>query len=261
MIGVSHRLHISVLASGSKGNSIYISNGKTAILVDAGLSKSELIHRLEKRAIDPKKIRAIILSHEHTDHVRGASSFSRQFRIPVYTTEKTFAKAKEKISKPNSLCTFSHETTFFIDQLEIRPFSIFHDAYDPSGFTITFDGVKIGIAIDLGIATAVARKHLKNCHFLILEANHDMEMLLNGPYPWFLKQRIKSEYGHLSNTDAQELLYEIYHAELKHVVFAHISEKNNCVRLLESFFAPFFSKTSTTFSIASQSEGTPLFSI
>ena len=258
----SHRLQISVLASGSKGNSIYISNEETAILIDAGLSKSELLLRLAKRSLSPQKIQAIILSHEHTDHVRGAYSFSRQFRIPVYATAKTMAQVKEKISgNPHSYYSFTPEEAFWVDQLEIRPFSISHDAQDPSGFTITFDGIKIGIATDLGTVTSAVRSHLKNCHLLVLEANHDMEMLLKGPYPWFLKERIQSEYGHLSNVDTQALLHELLHTELKHVILAHVSEKNNCVHLLKSFFTPFFAITSTTFSIASQTEGTPLFSI
>ena len=257
------KLRVSVLASGSKGNSIYISNGHTAILLDAGLSRTELIRRLSLRSISPDEIRAILISHEHTDHIRGAGTFSRQFRIPVYMTPKTALRAKQKkvLEKPYAFCPFTIGKSFSIDSLQIRSFSTSHDAEESSGFTIEQDGIKIGIATDLGVATHMVRNHLKECHFLILEANHDTDMLHNGPYPWFLKQRIKGKLGHLSNIDARELLSGVCHKKLKHVVLAHVSEKNNCVHLLNDFFRPFFEKASVSFSIASQEEGTPVFSI
>jgi phosphoribosyl 1,2-cyclic phosphodiesterase len=215
-----------ILASGSRGNAIYISDGTTAILVDAGPSGIEIMRRLESRGLRPESLKAILISHEHADHIQGVSALSRRLKIPVYLNRKT-EKASyifQKIQNPSYFeCGFSFE----IQDLTIHPFSISHDAEDPAGFTVQKNGLKIGIATDLGTATSMVKHHLKNCTLLILEANHDPAMLMNGPYPWPLKQRIQSRMGHLSNKESKALLSDITHDRLKHVILAHLSETNN----------------------------------
>ena len=220
-------LSMCVLASGSRGNATYISWGETALLFDAGLSGIEIERRLALRGIDPNALDAIVVSHEHSDHIQGAGVLSRRFQIPVYISPKTHDAAGKRLGNLNGHVHFRPGSDFKIKELDIHPFSISHDAADPSGFTICANGIKVGLATDLGIATAMVKEHLKDCRALALEANHDPEMLMDGPYPWPTKQRIKGRTGHLSNADTKNLLCEIKHSALTHVALAHLSETNN----------------------------------
>jgi phosphoribosyl 1,2-cyclic phosphodiesterase len=220
-------LKVCVLASGSKGNAIYISNERASILVDAGLSGKEIERRMLARDLDPKSLTGIVVSHEHSDHVKGVGIISRRFKLPVYISPKTAQAASVQIGKPFQTKYFECGRSFEIQGLEIRPFSTSHDAADSAGFTIRYKGQKIGLATDLGVATGMVKEHLKECNLLILEANHDPDMLINGPYPWHLKQRIKSRNGHLSNEDSCNLLGKVLHKDLAWVVLAHLSEQNN----------------------------------
>lgn len=215
-----------LLASGSRGNSIHISNGASSILVDAGLSGVELERRMKSRNIDPRELGAILVTHEHGDHVQSVGVLSRRFDLPVYINRKT-SKAACGLGVIEDLRHFECGASFQHEDLTIHPFSISHDAEDPAGFTIGVGDLKVGIATDLGVATSMVKVHLDRCALLVLEANHDPDMLINGPYPWPLKQRIKSRTGHLSNEDSGKLLKEILHDRLHHVVLAHLSEQNN----------------------------------
>jgi phosphoribosyl 1,2-cyclic phosphodiesterase len=220
-------LSVCVLASGSKGNAVFVSDGSTSILLDAGLSGIEMERRLESRGLDPERIDAIVVSHEHSDHIQGVGVLSRRYRLPVHITRKTFQAAETVLGKIHMPVYFSCGNPFCIGSLAIHPFSISHDAADPAGFTISGNGARLGIATDLGIATAMVREHLKGCDLIVMEANHDSRMLTEGPYPWPLKQRVKSREGHLSNDDARALLSEVKQDRLKHVILAHLSEINN----------------------------------
>ncbi len=218
---------VCMLASGSKGNAIYISDGSTSMLVDAGLSGIEIQRRMSSRGLTPKNLDAIIVSHEHSDHIRGVGILSRKFGLPIYMSRQTEKAAAALIGNVKDPINFQCGSAFTIKTLSIHPFSLSHDAEDPAGFTIENNAKKIGIATDLGIATSMVKEHLKDCTALILEANHDYDMLINGPYPWPLKQRIKGRSGHLSNQDSKELLKELMHDNLQHVILAHLSEENN----------------------------------
>jgi phosphoribosyl 1,2-cyclic phosphodiesterase len=221
-----YNLAVCVLASGSRGNSIYVSDGNTSILVDAGLSGAEIERRLKSRALFPQNLNAIVVSHEHTDHVQGVGVLSRRYKLPVYISHRA-ERISTQLGRVHALIPFMCGSTFQIDHLIIHPFSVSHDAEDPAGFTIGRNGTTIGIATDLGIATSMVKAHLKQCALLILESNHDPVMLAEGPYPWPLKQRIKSRTGHLSNLDSKNLLAELRHDRLQHVILAHLSETNN----------------------------------
>jgi len=220
-------ISLCMLASGSKGNSIYVSDGRTAILVDAGLSGIEIERRMASRGLNPESLDAIVVSHEHDDHIRGVGVLSRRYGLPVYISAKTFEAASPQLKNLKKTVAFTCGASFKINTLNIHPFSISHDAADPAGFTIALNQKKIGIATDLGIATAMVRHHLQSCDLLILEANHDPDMLISGPYPWHLKQRVNGRTGHLSNRDSRILLEEIQHHQLQHVILAHLSETNN----------------------------------
>ena len=221
-----YSLAVCTLASGSKGNATYISDGQTSILIDAGLSGIEIQRRLTSRDLSPEDLDAIIVTHEHSDHTRGVGILSRRYKLPVYINPKTHG-ACSGLGKLYETRLFECGTTFQVNNMTVHPFAVSHDAEDPAGFTIGQNGVTIGIATDLGIATAMVRQHLKRCSLLILEANHDPIMLETGPYPWPLKQRIRGRTGHLSNPDSKTLLEELQHDNLQHVILGHLSEINN----------------------------------
>ena len=220
-------LTVCVLASGSKGNAIYVSDGETAVLVDAGLSGVEIQRRMAVADLSPDSLSAIVVSHEHGDHIRGVGVLSRRYGLPVYISPHTHQASGAQLGKLHAIRHFEIGRSFSINALTLHPFATSHDAEDPAGFTIARNGRKVGIATDLGIATGMVKQHLRECALLVLEANHDPAMLINGPYPWPLKQRIKSRSGHLSNEDSGGLLAELKHDGLCHVVLAHLSETNN----------------------------------
>ena len=220
-------IRFCVLASGSKGNVVYVSDGETTILIDAGLSGIEIERRLRSRHLDPAGIDAIVVSHEHADHIRGVGVLARRHRLPVYLARGTQTSAATALGRLDHLVHFQPGLAFAIGTLRLHPFALPHDAADPSGFTVEAHGAKLGIATDLGIAPAMIRTHLADCAALVLEANHDPRMLVEGPYPWPLKQRIAGRTGHLSNADTRDLLGRVRHDGLRHVVLAHLSEINN----------------------------------
>ena len=220
-------LTLCILASGSKGNAIYVSDGATSLLIDAGLSGVEIERRMRSRGLDPTTLDAILVTHEHADHVRGVGVLSRRYGLPVYISPGTDGAASGRMGKIRDVRHFECGRSFAVDDLTVHPFSTSHDASDSAGFTVTRNGVKIGIATDLGIPTSVVRTHLKNCSLLVLESNHDPKMLMEGPYPWHLKQRVRGRTGHLANEASRDLLGELRHDRLAHVVLAHLSEENN----------------------------------
>jgi len=245
------RLSVCVLASGSKGNAIYVSDGASSILVDAGLSGKAIELRMREKGLDPAALTAILVSHEHSDHIQGVGVLSRRYRVPVHIARSTLAAAPQ-VGRLHETRLFECGSDFAVGALLIHPFSISHDAADPSGFTFQRNGAKIGIATDLGVATTMVKEHLKACTLLVLEANHDPDMLINGPYPWPLKQRIKSRSGHLSNEDSRQLLCEIQHADLTHVVLAHLSETNNTPESAYQTVAPALTQCGAQLSVALQ---------
>jgi len=250
---------VCVLASGSKGNAVYISDGATAVLVDAGLSGIEIQRRMRSRGLVPEDLDAIIVSHEHTDHIQGVGVLSRRYRLPVYINRKTRKAAESQLGTVYGYHNFECGRTFSINKLTVHPFSICHDAADPAGFTFMQNGFKTAVATDLGIATAMVREHLKGCRLIVVEANHDPEMLLVGPYPWHLKQRIKGRTGHLSNSASRDLLAEIRHNGLQHVILAHLSDKNNTSTKAIGEVAPVLATCGAELVVATQETATPLF--
>ncbi|MCF8050187.1 MAG: MBL fold metallo-hydrolase [Desulfobacterales bacterium] len=245
---------VCTLASGSRGNAIYLSDGATSILVDAGLSGIELERRMQARGLSPERLDAMIVSHEHADHIHGVGVMSRRYKLPVYMTGKTRDSLPPSIGKIADLRTFQPGAGFALDDLWIDPFSVSHDAAEPSGFTFSCNGLKIGLATDLGVATALVKERLKGCRLLILETNHDLRMLEEGPYPWPLKQRIKSRLGHLGNEASRGLLAALLHDGLSHVILAHLSQTNNCPEKAVAAVAPVLNASRAALSVALQDE-------
>jgi phosphoribosyl 1,2-cyclic phosphodiesterase len=210
------------------------------------------------RAIRPQSLDAILVSHEHSDHIQGVGVLARRYRLPVYTTPGTL-EAAGQIGRLPAAHHFACGRTFDIGGLHVHPFSIPHDAADPAAFTISCNGAKIGIATDLGTATGLVREHLQGCRLLVIESNHDPQMLLDGPYPWPLKQRIRGRTGHLSNPDSNRLLRTLRNESLRHVVLAHLSETNNTPEMaLDSALHALAGGTEIGISVALQNRPTPV---
>lgn len=225
---------VSLLASGSRGNCALVASSTTRILVDAGLSGRETFKRLRTLGERPEAICAILITHEHSDHVAGLERLAAKLKIPVYLTEATHqtwnrAMRDEQGEVPN-LAKAEHfwaGRSFRVGDIEVCPFTIPHDAIDPVGFTFRAEGVKLGFATDLGYMPVSVRNHLRGSTVLVMESNHDVEMLRTGPYPWPVKQRVMSRVGHLSNDSLAEFFSNDYDGVAEYVVLAHLSEQNN----------------------------------
>jgi len=219
-------MRLSLLASGSKGNSLFLESDGCRLLIDAGLSGRETIARLSAIGVAAETIDAILVTHEHTDHVRGVGTLARKLKIPVLGSALTLQAARHVIGRAEFI-EFAAGSPFVFKGLSIDPFSITHDACDPVGYRIEGSEGCIGFATDLGIATRLTHDKLRACRALVLEFNHDEQMLSDGPYPWHLKQRIRSRHGHLSNSEGAALLEELLHPGLEGVFLSHLSEVNN----------------------------------
>ena len=227
-------MRMTVLASGSRGNCTLLSSSRASVLVDAGLSCKETLKRMKAAGEDPQQLTAIVISHEHADHVAGLQVLARKLQVPIYMTEATYQSwrrfTKDKEGNPAKLDRREHfqaGRSFAIADITVTPFTIPHDAADPCGFTFKADGVKVGIVTDLGYLPYSVKDHLRGCDGLMIESNHDLEMLRNGPYPWMVKQRVMSRVGHLSNSALAEFFEKDYDGSAAFLVLAHLSELNN----------------------------------
>ena len=191
-----------------------------------GLSLRDLEFRLNLLGVKATELDAVLISHEHNDHIRGIGALSRRYGTKVYINYPTLKNAVADTKKINAH-EFDSAEGFLINEIKVTPFSVSHDAADPVGFTFHVNDKKIAIATDLGVVTNLVRTNLKDCDILVVESNHDQTMLMNGPYPWFLKQRVHGRQGHLSNEDALALIRDVVCEKTKHVLFAHLSEINN----------------------------------
>jgi phosphoribosyl 1,2-cyclic phosphodiesterase len=225
---------VSLLASGSRGNCAIVASRTTRILVDAGISCRETFKRIRSLGESPDQISAILITHEHSDHVAGLQRLASKLNVPVFLTEPTHhawkrAMRDEEGKTPElpKVEHFSSGRSFQVGDIAIKPFTIPHDAADPVGFTFRVEGVRIGYVTDLGYIPVSVRDHVRGCEVLVLESNHDVEMLRGGPYPWSVKQRVMSRVGHLSNDALAEFFTSDYDGEAAYVVLAHLSEQNN----------------------------------
>lgn len=224
-------VELVTLGSGSKGNSTLIRTAKSAILIDAGLSARQICLRLESVNHDPGAINAVLLTHDHTDHVSGLRVFNNRFPTLLLANNKTLDATRRKIGDRMKCESFNNGKAFTVEEFCITPFPVSHDAADSVGFIIKAEGIRIGYATDLGNADDTVIRKLKGCEIIVLESNHDRKMLWEGPYPPVIKKRIDSALGHLSNENAAGLLPKIIGPDTGHVVLAHLSQTNNLRRL------------------------------
>jgi phosphoribosyl 1,2-cyclic phosphodiesterase len=228
-------LFITSLNSGSNGNCYYIGNETEAILVDAGISCREIEIRMKRLALSIQKVKAIFVSHEHTDHISGLRVLSKKYQLPVYITLATQRFGRLKLEK-HLVTSFTAHETITIGGLSITAFPKFHDAADPFSFVVCCNKIKVGVFTDIGTPCENLIHHFKQCHAAFLEANYDDEMLDKGSYPYSLKNRIRGEKGHLSNKQALELFTTHRSSFMSHLLLSHLSKNNNSPKLVEQIF-------------------------
>ena len=222
-------MRFSVLGSGSRGNATLVAVGSTRLLIDAGFSGRELARRLAAVGVAPDEVDAIVLTHEHADHVRGAGVFARAHGTRLALTEGTLQACGKLFKGRETVETYQPGRPFEVGGLRIEPFATVHDAADPVAMAVVApaSGLRLGVATDLGRPTALARHVLSDCDALIVESNHDESLIWSAPYPLQVKARIASSHGHLSNRAAAELVRELFGPRLSVVVLAHLSEESN----------------------------------
>lgn len=223
-------MRVCVLGSGSSGNSTLVVAGETRVLIDCGLSARETIRRIQSVGEDPTQIDAIVITHEHGDHARGLAMLSKTLKVPVHISPATF-EACNLGEKSKTVCRgeeVSHSQDFEVGAFRFSPFTVPHDAADPMAFTVEANGIKMGIAVDLGYINNLAAERFRGCDLLIIEANYETEMLRACTfYPWSLKQRIMGRHGHTSNDEMARFLAEDFDGKAEHIVLAHLSQNTN----------------------------------
>lgn len=251
-------LKYSLLGSGSSGNSTLLTHDGGAILVDMGFSYKEFSRRVHK-VLDPdRRIDAIFLTHEHSDHCAGLGVLCRRMDIPVYMTQGTQWSLPERVGEIPTIRMFESGETVEAGGFTVESFHTSHDAADPVCFTICHNGSKVGIVTDMGMAPELVKQKLSGCNVLLLECNYDPTMLTEGEYPDSLKKRIRSNTGHLSNYQSASLLKSVMHDDLRTVVAMHISDKNNTPELVREAIGGVFDGYRPVLKIASQDEPTEL---
>lgn len=229
-------LFVCSLNSGSNGNCYYVGNDRDAILVDAGISCREIEKRLFNRGLSIKNIRALFISHEHSDHINGARVLSKKYNLPVYITPQTLTYSQLNINS-TLVKHLSANTPISIGSLNVSAFIKYHDACDPHSFIVQSNGIQVGVFTDIGKVCDNLIYHFKQCHAAFLESNYDEEMLDNGRYPYHLKRRIKGGLGHLSNSQALQLCLQHKPPFMSHLFLSHLSKENNCPNLVKQLFS------------------------
>ncbi len=228
-------MRFASLGSGSRGNATVVTFGKTTLMVDCGFSAREAEKRLQKLNIDPHDLTALLVTHEHADHMAGIRVMARKYRLPVYTTPGTAGCMSADIS--DYIREFNCHERFTINDIEVEPFPVPHDAREPSQFVFANGKYRLGLLTDVGSITPLIETTLSGCDALMLETNHDMTMLEQGEYPEHLKRRVGGRLGHLNNVQSAALLEKIDTAKLQHIMAMHISEKNNCPSIVVPLLA------------------------
>lgn len=221
-------MRFASLGSGSRGNALIVEAGNTRVLVDCGFGLRDLASRLSRYGLSPEDIDAVLVTHEHGDHIAGVARLAAKHATEVFLTHGTLVASG---FDPALARVFDSHLAFTIGDIEVRPFPVPHDAREPVQFVLSDGKCRLGVLTDAGVVTAHIVEMLKDCEALVLECNHDAEMLAGGDYPWPLKQRIAGRFGHLDNASAADLLRRVRTDRLRHVVAAHLSEQNNAPEL------------------------------
>ena len=248
-------MRFASLGSGSEGNGLVVESGGTCVLIDCGFGVRNAAARLVRLGLEPSALAAILVTHEHADHIGGVPAFAARHGIPVWATFGTLAVVSERFEGMTQVYGFDSHDRFAIDALEIMPFAVPHDAREPVQYVVGDGTRRLGVLTDLGMSTMHVRASLSGCDALVLECNHDVDMLANGDYPYSLKQRIAGRLGHLSNETAAEILAEIDTTRLTHIIAAHLSQQNNTPELARQALASALGCESEWIGIADQETG------
>lgn len=250
-------LRFASIGSGSKGNCLIVESGGTRVLLDCGLSPRETERRLARVGLAPSDIAGILLTHEHDDHAGQAYPFAAQHRLPVWLTYGTQAALAESGKLPGGVETRSIDgrTAFAIDGIEVRPYTVPHDAREPVQFVLSDGAFRLGVLTDIGASTAHVEATLSGCDALVLECNHDLDLLWEGGYPKWLKERISGPFGHLDNDSSGRLLAALERSRLQHVIAAHLSQQNNRPELAREALAGAMGCAADWIGLATQDEG------
>lgn len=251
-------LFITSLNSGSNGNCYYVGNEQEAVLIDAGISCREIERRMERLNLSLHTVKAVFISHEHTDHIRGIGMLAKKYQLPVYITPRTLRQCRLPEDR-FPIRPLPSSAPVWIGDLCITAFPKQHDASDPHSFLITYQDTRVGVFTDIGIACDNVIDHFRQCHAAFLEANYDEDLLEHGRYPYFLKQRIRGGQGHLSNQQALELFKTHRPAYMSHVLLSHLSKDNNCPQVAMDLFRAHTGSTKVI--VASRFQETPVFLI
>ena len=251
-------LFITSLNSGSNGNCYYVGNEMEAILVDAGIPCSEIEKRMRRLGLSMHKLKAVFVSHEHTDHISGLRALAKKYQLPVYVTQATQRFGRMKLEK-HLVTTFTAHEPVAIGSLSITAFPKFHDAADPYSFIVSCNQIIVGVFTDIGTPCENLIHHFKQCHAAFLETNYDDTMLEQGTYPNFLKSRIRGDKGHLSNKQALQLFTTHQPLFMSHLLLSHLSKNNNCPTLVQQLFNEHANGVNII--VTSRNEETPVYCI
>lgn len=251
-------LFVASLNSGSNGNCYYIGNEEDAVLIDAGLSCRETEQRMKRLELSLKRVKAIFVSHEHSDHINGVSGLSKKHKLPVYITPRTMEEGRIRLREGLAM-PFQAYQPVPIGTMTVQAFPIEHDAADPHNFMVTHNAVNVGVFTDIGRPNEHVTRHFEQCHAAFLEANYDEEMLETGSYPLSLKDRIRGGNGHLSNAQSVQMFLNHRPMHMTHLFLSHLSQNNNSPRLVRELFAGVAGKTEII--IASRHKETKVFHI
>jgi phosphoribosyl 1,2-cyclic phosphodiesterase len=248
-------MRFACLGSGSEGNGLLVEVGATRVLVDCGFGIRDTVSRLGKLGVAAETLSAIVVTHEHSDHVGGVAAFAARYATPVWLTFGTLSAVADRLDPLAHVYGFDSHDTFAIGDVQVRPFPVPHDAREPVQFVLSDGRRRLGVLTDIGVSTAHVEATLSGCDALVLECNHDIDMLANGDYPYPLKQRIAGKFGHLDNAAAAGLLSRLDNSNLKHVFAAHLSQQNNTRELARAALAGALSCAPEWIGIADQHEG------
>jgi phosphoribosyl 1,2-cyclic phosphodiesterase len=256
-------MELCILASSSAGNSIAIRNESGIVLIDVGLSARAVEASLHRVGWDSGAVRAVLLSHEHSDHTRGVGAFVRRYKVPVYATQGTLEAIKDQWRGQECLNVLEVGSRVQISGMTVESYSVPHDVTDPSQFVIRNGRVSLGIATDLGTVTSLVRQKLRTVDLAIVEANHDADRLRQGNYPWNVKQRVGSTHGHLDNSQAAELVLDLAREGVPHIVLAHLSPRHNDVEQVERAMAKALAGLTwqPLLTVVGPHDGTPVISV
>jgi len=248
-------MRFASLGSGSEGNALVVAAGQTQVLMDCGFGLQDTLMRLARLEVSPEQLSGIVVTHEHGDHISGVARLARKFDLPVWLTHGTLRSQAKAFAGIANIREIDSHVAFAIGGIEVIPYPVPHDAAEPVQFVFSDGARRLGVLTDTGCSTAHIEQTLSGCHALVLECNHDSEMLMNSDYPYSLKQRVGGRYGHLNNQEAAGILASLDVSRMQHLIAAHLSRRNNTPELAVRALSGAIACEESWVGVATQEEG------